>query len=220
MTAPISSTALRKLACLPRSAAPGLCAALFVLATLCGPRSVLAEADLPDPAVVPLPSVEELGEGDPERAARLEAIASELRAVAERYGPDVVILQTHLLMKALEAGAVLPVEVRVAGEVVGSAQDAQEPLLGIEVDTGLLFDATTGSAAERRSQVEAEVVLASLTQMRSFNMKPAGLRLVVSFKTQDPSEFSDSKLDPTEAAAVVTESFEFLPAQLSELSAP
>jgi hypothetical protein len=177
----------------------------------------LADGEDPGQSVeqdLSIPGNDELGAGDPERAARLAGIASELRQIAEKYGPDVVILETHLLMKSLEAGAVLPVEVRVEGSVASGSG----PLLEIQVDTGLLLDSRESSSAERRQKLESLIVEPALTQMRSFNMDPAGLRLSLGVATQDPSLFPDGKLDVDAAVTTSREIFNFSADQLAAYS--
>lgn len=99
-----------------------------------------ARADAPTPA--PAAALDELPSAKPRDVARL------LRKVRQRHGEDAVIVQTHLLLNAMQKGAVLATGVRV--ERVEEAHGKR--WLRIVLETGFVFDDSTRDRT-RRAQI-------------------------------------------------------------------
>jgi len=117
----------------------------------------------------------------PEQQAAIDEVASELRRIASKFGPDSVVLQSKLLIRSMAAGAVGPTEVRVAGPSTG---DAGPGHLEIDIETGLFFDEKTTTADSRRDTVWKEVAAPVLDEMVSFHIEPEALELVFLFDVQ------------------------------------
>lgn len=125
--------------------------------------------------------------GDDKRPARtaeqqeaLDRVAGELKRIANKFGPDSVVLQAKLLIRSSTAGAVGPVEVRVAGP----STEAGPEHLEIDVETGMYFDETTTTADSRRETVWKDVAMPVLDEMVSFRIEPESLELVFLFDVQ------------------------------------
>jgi len=129
-----------------------------------------------------------------EQQAAIDAVANELKRLANEFGPDSVVLQAKFLIRAMGAGAMGPTEVRVAGPSPGLAPAHLE----IDIETGLYFDGKTTTAEARRDTVWKDVAVPVLDEMVSFKIEPTHLELVFLFDVQEVAPgFS---LDPTEPA--------------------
>ena len=117
----------------------------------------------------------------PEQQAALDAVTNELKRIAETWGPDAVVLQSKLLIRAMQAGALGATEVKVAG----ASPVAGPEHLEIDVDTGLFFDGRTSTGQTRSDRVWTEVALPVLDEMKSFRIEPAGLELVLLYNVKD-----------------------------------
>ncbi len=116
----------------------------------------------------------------PEQQANLDAVANELKRLANTHGPDSVVLQSKLLIRSMSAGAVGPSEVRVAGP----SKEAGDDHLEIDIETGLFFDEKTTTAESRRDAVWKQVATPVLDEMASFRIEPASLELVFFYDVQ------------------------------------
>jgi hypothetical protein len=87
-------------------------------------------------------SLDDMPSAKPEHVTRL------LRKVRQRHGEDAVVIQTHLLLNAMQKGSVLATGVRVdrVEESLGKRY------LGFELETGMVFDDNTRDQ-EARLQV-------------------------------------------------------------------
>ena len=132
----------------------------------------------------------------PEQQARLDAVAGELKRLANEFGPDSVVLQAKLLMRAIAAGALGPTAVRVAGPSPAAGPGHLE----IDIETGLFFDEKTTTADSRRDAVWKDVAAPVLDEMVSFKIEPSALELVFLFDVQDIAAGSAAVLDPSAAA--------------------
>jgi hypothetical protein len=121
----------------------------------------------------------------PEQQAAMESVAGELRRIANQYGPDSVVLQAKLLIRSTSAGAIGPIEVRVAGPSTGEAGPEH---LEIDVETGLFFDEATTTAESRRETIWKDVAMPVLDEMASFKIDPQSLELVFLFDVQKIAE--------------------------------
>lgn len=135
-------------------------------------------------------------ERTPEQQARLDAVANELKRLANESGPDSVVIQAKLLVRAMGAGAVGPTEVRVAGE----SDSAGPEFLEIDIETGLFFDEKTTTADSRRDTIWKDIAVPVLDEMVSFKIEPAALELVFLYDVQDFAAGMDSLVDPNEPA--------------------
>lgn len=81
-------------------------------------------------------------------ATKREDVTRLLRKVRQRHGDDAVVIQTHLLLNAMQKGSVLATGVRVdrVEESLGKRY------LGFELETGMVFDDNTRDQ-EARLQV-------------------------------------------------------------------
>jgi hypothetical protein len=88
------------------------------------------ETPVPTPAAVTLDDIP---------SARKEDVTRLLRKVRQRHGDDAVVVQTHLLLNAMQKGSVLTTGVRV--DKVEEAHGKR--YLGFVLETGLVFDDNT-----------------------------------------------------------------------------
>jgi len=178
---------------------PGLESACLVLAACLSLCVVPALARGADAAAEspggPLGAQDEAADAnDPKNAnAKLTELTSELRRLADQYGPDSVALQAKLLLRAGVAGALGPIEVKVAGP---SARLGSE-YLEVVVDTGLFFDQAQGTAQQRADQVWSGVAEPALEEMTSFDLRPAGLEVIFLYRVQDLSGSPTARIDPS-----------------------
>lgn len=117
----------------------------------------------------------------PEQQARLDAVANELKRLANESGPDSVVLQAKLLMRSMGAGAVGPTEVKVAGKSAKAGPD----FLEIDIETGLFFDGKFTTAELRRDTIWKDIAAPVLDEMVSFKIEPSALELVFLYNVQD-----------------------------------
>ena len=92
-----------------------------------------------EPTPAPPTSLDEIPSAKPEDVARL------LRKVRQHHGDDAVVVQTHLLLNAMQKGSVLATGVRV--------EHVEEALgrrwLRVILETGFVFDDSTRDRMER-----------------------------------------------------------------------
>lgn len=131
-----------------------------------------------------------------EQQARLDAVAGELKRIAETHGPDSVVLQSKLLIRSMGAGALGATEVRVAGP----STELGPSHLEIDVDTGIFFDEASTTAESRRDVLWKDIALPVLDEMTSFQIDPGALELVFLFEVQDAARQAGGKLSPTAEA--------------------
>lgn len=131
-----------------------------------------------------------------EQQARLDAVAGELKRIAETHGPDSVVLQSKLLIRSMGAGALGATEVRVAGP----STEMGPSHLEIDVDTGIFFDEASTTSESRRELVWNDIALPVLDEMTSFQIDPGALELVFLFDVQDAARQAGGKLNPTAEA--------------------
>jgi len=112
---------------------------------------------------------------------RLQSLASELAAIADKYGNDSVALQASLMVESLRAGALAPTEVRVAGP----SKQAGSEYLRFEVATGLIFDSRTSSERSCAAEIWRSVAAPVLAKMDGFDIRPAGVEFAFSYGLQD-----------------------------------
>ena len=186
-------------ACLHPLAAITLAAFLAALPQISLAGRVEEAADAaPEPAVEPAATepaaefpadipAEELGIPKHATKHKMNALAAELRRIAETHGPDSVILQTRLLMRSIAAGAVAPTEVRV----VGPSATLGGEYLEIDVDTGIIFTEPETTQNGRTDRIWREVAGPALEGMSSFNLEPNGLQMVFVFGVQHTEESPD-----------------------------
>ena len=129
----------------------------------------------------------------PEQQARLDAVAGELKRLANECGPDSVVLQAKFLIRSMSAGAVGPTEVRVAG----ASSSAGPGHLEIDIETGLFFDEKTTTPESRRDAIWKDVAVPVLDEMVSFKIEPSALELVFLYDVQDFSAGSGTAADLT-----------------------
>jgi hypothetical protein len=94
-------------------------------------------------------------------SAEREDVGRLLRKVGRRYGPDAVIIQTHLLLNAMQKGSILATGVRVEGieHVHGKRY------LGFALETGLVFDDHTRDEAARLQFLWATILEPTLARL-------------------------------------------------------
>ncbi len=92
----------------------------------------------------------------------------------------------------MRAGASTASEVGVDG----IAAPPHQELLRIRVLTGLLFDPTTSTPASRLAEVWGSVVAPAIGKMEGFDIRPAGLELVLGYGLQVFDENANGRPDP------------------------
>ena len=140
---------------------------------------------------------------------KLQSLAQELARIANDHGSDSVALQASLLVETIKAGAVGPSEVRVAGP---SPREGSE-YLAIDVGTGLIFDSDTTDLAVCNQRVWTTVAAPVLAKMERFDIRPAGLELVLRYGLQSFARQEDREADPGESQEAHTIRF-VLPASV------
>lgn len=140
-----------------------------------------------------------------EQQANLDAVAAEMKRLANESGPDSVILQAKLLIRAMGAGANGATEVKVAGpsEVAGA------DYLEIRVETGIEFDGATTTPESRRAKVWKEIAMPVLDEMVSFKIDPSALELVFYYEARGggPKDGNTADDDPSSHQTLTREGF-------------
>ena len=95
-------------------------------------------------------------------SAKREDVSRLLRKVRHRHGEDAVVIQTHLLLNAMQKGSVLATGVRVAG--VEPAFDKR--YLAFEVETGIVFDDPTRDEVGRVQILWATILEPTLARLK------------------------------------------------------
>jgi hypothetical protein len=130
-----------------------------------GKRAVIAAAALalgsaaPALAVEPTPAPPATLDEIP--SAKREDVTRLLRKVRQRHGDDAVVVQTHLLLNAMQKGSVLTTGVRVdrVEEVEGKRY------LAFVLETGLVFDDSTRDRTERAQILWATIMEPTLARL-------------------------------------------------------
>lgn len=122
-----------------------------LIASLAWPAVPLAA----DPSPAPPASLDDLPSAKPQDVARL------LRRVRQRHGEDVVVVQTHLLLNAMQRGSVLATGVRV--ERVEELRGKR--WLRIVLETGFVFDDSTRDRAQRAQILWATIMEPTLARL-------------------------------------------------------
>jgi hypothetical protein len=113
----------------------------------------------PASAATPTPSGPQ--ELDEIPSAERDDVTRLLRKVGRRYGPDAVIIQTHLLLNAMQKGSILATGVRV--ERVERAHGKR--YLGFALETGIVFDDHTRDEAARLQFLWATILEPTLARL-------------------------------------------------------
>ena len=95
-------------------------------------------------------------------SAKPQDVSRLLRKVRKRHGEDAVVIQTHLLLNAMQKGSVLATGVRV---------DRVEEALGkryllFVVETGMIFDDSTRDREARAQVLWASVMEPTLERLK------------------------------------------------------
>lgn len=117
----------------------------------------------------------------PEQQANLDSVSNELKRLVRDFGPDSVVLQAKLLVKAMAASPAVATEVGVTGP----SKVAGAEYLEINVGTGLHLEAKNTTAQSRRAQVWKDIAAPVLDEMKSFKIQPSGLELVMRYEVAD-----------------------------------
>lgn len=125
---------------------------LVAVALLVGP--VWAVEPTPAPLAAP-DSLDDIPSAKPQDVARL------LRKVRERHGEDAIVVQTHLLLNAMQKGSVLATGVRV--EHVEQAQGKR--FLRFVLETGFVFDDSTRDRVQRAQILWATIMEPTLARL-------------------------------------------------------
>lgn len=118
------------------------------------PLPTWSQTPMPTPA--PVDDLEDLPSAKPEDVTRL------LAKNRKRHGEDAVVIQTHLLLNAMQKGSVLATGVRV---------DRVEEALGkryllFVVETGMVFDDATRDRQQRAQVLWASVMEPTLERLK------------------------------------------------------
>ena len=132
---------------------------LIVGCTLLAITAFVRPAVAVDPTPVapasPPDSLEDLPSAKPQDVARL------LRKIRQRHGEDAVVVQTHLLLNAMQKGSVLATGVRV--ERVEEAHGRR--FLRFVLETGFVFDDSTRDRAQRAQILWATIMEPTLARL-------------------------------------------------------
>ncbi len=115
-----------------------------------------AELDTTAPPAPPPESLDEIP------SAKREDVTKLLRKVRQRHGDDAVVIQTNLLLNAMQKGSVLTTGVRVdrVEEAHGAAY------LGFVLETGLVFDEATRDRENRAQILWASIMEPTLDRLQ------------------------------------------------------
>ena len=114
----------------------------------------LAAMETPQPAPPPA-TLDDIPSAKPQDVARL------LRKVRVRHGDDAVVVQTHLLLNAMQKGSVLATGVRV--DRVEEAQGKR--FLAFVLETGLIFDDSSRDRTTRAQILWATIMEPTLARL-------------------------------------------------------
>jgi hypothetical protein len=115
----------------------------------------IAAEPTPVPPAGPPTSLDEIPSAKREDVTRL------LRKIRTRHGDDAVVIQTHLLLNAMQKGSVLATGVRV--DRVEEARGKR--YLAFVVETGFVFDDTTRDRIERAQILWATIMEPMLARL-------------------------------------------------------
>jgi hypothetical protein len=129
-------------------------AACVVASLVAAATPARSQTPLPSPA--PVIDLDDLPSAKPQDVTRL------LRKIRKRHGEDAVVIQTHLLLNAMQKGSVLATGVRV---------DRVEETLGkryllFVVETGIIFDDSTRDREQRAQVLWASVMEPTLERLK------------------------------------------------------
>jgi hypothetical protein len=117
----------------------------------------------------PLPSgLESLGSASPNDVVRA------LRKVRHHYGDDAIVLETQLLMNAMQSGSVRGTGVRVDGV---RTHDDRKKYLVFVVDTGLVFDSATRDETTRIHLVWEKIMVPTLARLQALRVPADGIKV-------------------------------------------
>jgi hypothetical protein len=115
-----------------------------------------ARATDPGPTPAPPDSLDDMPSAKPADVTRL------LRKVRMRHGEDAVVIQTHLLLNAMQKGSVLTTGVRV--DRVEESRGRR--YLAFVLETGFVFDDSTRDRAERAQILWATIMEPTLARLQ------------------------------------------------------
>lgn len=104
----------------------------------------------------PLTDLDQLPSAKPQDVSRL------LRKIRKRHGEDAVVIQTHLLLNAMQKGSVLATGVRV--DRIEEAFEKRYLLFVVE--TGMIFDDSTRDRQQRAQVLWASVMEPTLERLK------------------------------------------------------
>ncbi len=142
------------LACV--SACAAVCRSLAIFAAVLAAVALVVPVDAGAQTPAPATGLEELPSARPQDVTRL------LRKIRKRHGEDAVVIQTHLLLNAMQKGSVLATGVRV---------DRVEEAFGkryllFVVETGIVFDDATRDRQARAQVLWASVIEPTLERLK------------------------------------------------------
>jgi len=129
---------------------------LVFVGLLVAPVAAVAADETPSPAPAPPASLDDLP------SAKREDVTKLLRRVRQRHGDDAVVIQTNLLINAMQKGSVLATGVRV--ERVEEAHGTS--YLGFALETGLVFDDATRDREQRGQILWATIMEPTLGRLQ------------------------------------------------------
>ena len=106
-----------------------------------------------------------------------ETARHSLAAVAEKYGPDAVLLQAYLLNECLRTGSIL--ETAVSAPTV--AVHAGHTYLAVTLDSGLIFNDRTARRETRILRVWRQVVERALRRYDTLHLRTDGIAVRVNY---------------------------------------
>ena len=118
----------------------------------------LRPAAAAEPTLAPLASPDSL---DDMPSAKPQDVARLLRKVRQRHGEDAIVVQTHLLLNAMQKGSVLATGVRV--ERVEEAHGKR--FLRFVLETGFVFDDSTRDRVQRAQILWASIMEPTLARL-------------------------------------------------------
>lgn len=178
--------------------------AAFVVVTFCCPTPPA----WCEPTPAPVTDLEDLPSAKPQDVTRL------LRKIRKRHGEDAVVIQTHLLLNAMQKGSVLATGVRV--DRVEEAFDNRYLLFVVE--TGMIFDDSTRDRQQRAQVLWASVMEPTLERLKDgLQVDADGMMVQMEYHHRPYRSVSDLRANIEEAGTPEVARFHVLAKDVDEV---
>lgn len=119
-----------------------------------------------------------LADSTPEPPSSRQQVAEALGRIQRKYGRDAVKLESHLLNFALQGGSVLEASVGIRG----TGRHEGKTYMKVKLDTGIVYNSSTMTAAECPARIWTDIVDPTLRQFETIEMRADGVVLHIAYQ--------------------------------------